>query len=90
MPDRTTSAAAEINRINLFYGLMPRLGTRWARTRPWEGKTIAINAHLTTLTATLLRELALGGGRVLLALRLPLGLAAQLLLQLLDSVLNKP
>ena len=62
MPDRTTSAAAEINRINLFYGLMPRLGTRWARTRPWEGKTIAINAHLTTLTATLLRELALGGG----------------------------
>ena len=62
MPDRSTSAAAEINKINLFYGLMPRLGTRWAKTRPWEGKTIAVNAHLTTLTATLLRELALGGG----------------------------
>ena len=63
MSKRSTLAAAEINRINLFYGLMPRLGTRWAQTRPWEGKTIAINAHLTTLTATLLRELALGGGK---------------------------
>ena len=62
MPNRSTSAAAEINKINLFYGLMPQLGTRWAQSRPWQGKTIAINAHLTTLTATLLRELTLGGG----------------------------
>ena len=63
MSSRSTAAAAEINKINLFYGLMPRLGTRWAQTRPWEGKTIAVNAHLTTLTGTLLRELALGGGK---------------------------
>jgi adenosylhomocysteinase len=59
---RSTAAAAEVNRINLFYPLMPRLGTRWARSRPWEGLTIGVNAHLTTLTAALMRELSLGGG----------------------------
>ncbi len=59
---RSTAAAAEVNRINLFYPLMPRLGTRWARSRPWEGMTIGVNAHLTTLTAALMRELTLGGG----------------------------
>lgn len=60
--DRSTEAAAEVGRINTFFPLMPRLGMRWARRRPWEGRRIAVNAHLTTLTAALLRELALGGG----------------------------
>jgi adenosylhomocysteinase len=41
---------------------MPLLGNHWAATRPFEGMTIGISAHLTTLTATLVRELALGGG----------------------------
>ncbi|MCP4807152.1 MAG: hypothetical protein GY884_17540 [Proteobacteria bacterium] len=60
--DRSTAAAAEVGRINTFFPLMPKLGLRWARSRPWEGKRIAVNAHLTTLTAALLRELTLGGG----------------------------
>jgi adenosylhomocysteinase len=61
--ERSTRAAAEVNRINLFYPLMPSMGTRWATKRPWEGMCIAVNAHLTTLTAALLRELSLGGGK---------------------------
>lgn len=55
-------AAAEIDRINTFFPLLPSLGLRWARTRPWEGLRIAVNAHLTTLTGALVRELTLGGG----------------------------
>ena len=59
----STRAVSEVNRINLFYPLMPSLGTRWAQSRPWEGMCVGINAHLTTLTAALLRELSLGGGK---------------------------
>ncbi len=33
-----------------------------AAKRPFEGKTIALSGHLTTLTGALIRELALGGG----------------------------
>jgi len=61
-PPDSRVAAAEIDRINTFFPLLPGLGLRWARTRPWEGLRIAISAHLTTLTGTLMRELALGGG----------------------------
>ena len=60
--DRATAAAAEVARINTFFPLLPQLGLRWAAKRPWEGMTVAVNAHLTTLTAALVRELALGGG----------------------------
>lgn len=60
--DRATAAAAEVARINTFFPLLPRLGLRWAAKRPWEDMTVAVNAHLTTLTAALVRELALGGG----------------------------
>ena len=59
----TAETAAEIGRINTFFPLLPRLGTRWARSRPWEDMTVAVNAHVTSLTAILIRELALGGGR---------------------------
>ena len=59
---RATRAAAEISRINAFFPIMPILGNRWAASRPFEGMTIAISAHLTTLTGALVRELALGGG----------------------------
>ena len=59
----TAETAAEIGRINTFYPLLPKLGTRWARSRPWEDMCVAVNAHVTSLTAILIRELALGGGR---------------------------
>ena len=59
---RATRAAAEISRINAFFPIMTILGNRLAASRPFEGKTVAISAHLTTLTGALIRELALGGG----------------------------
>jgi len=60
---RASRAAAEISRINAFFPIMPKLGNRWAATRPFEGLTIGISAHLTTLTGALVRELSLGGGQ---------------------------
>jgi adenosylhomocysteinase len=59
---RSARAAAEVSRINAFFPIMPLLGNRLASTRPFDGLTIGVSAHLTTLTAALVRELALGGG----------------------------
>jgi adenosylhomocysteinase len=42
---------------------MPTLGNRWASRRPFGDRVIGLSAHLTTLTAVMVRELALGGGR---------------------------
>lgn len=61
--ERSARAAADVARINAFFPIMPVLGNRWAQTRPFEGRTIALSAHLTTLTAVMVRELILGGGR---------------------------
>lgn len=60
--ERSARAAADVARINAFFPIMPVLGDRWARSRPFEGRTIVLSAHLTTLTATMVRELSLGGG----------------------------
>src|SRR5262249_51355006 len=60
--DRAMAAEQEIGRINAFFPILPRLGNRWAAARPWEGRRIALNLHLTTLTAAFVRELTLGGG----------------------------
>jgi adenosylhomocysteinase len=60
--DRALSAEQEVGRINAFFPIMPKLGNRWAASRPWEGHRLALNLHLTTLTASLVRELSLGGG----------------------------
>lgn len=64
MPEdsRASRAAAEIARINAFFPILPMLGNRWAASRPFEGMTFGISAHLTTLTGALMRELTLGGG----------------------------
>lgn len=59
---RAARAAAEISRINAFFPILPGLGNRWAATRPFEGMTIGISAHLTTIAGSLIRELILGGG----------------------------
>lgn len=60
--DRAFKAEREIGRINAFFPILPTLGNRWAASRPWQGSTIALNMHLTTLTGALVRELSLGGG----------------------------
>ncbi len=62
--DRALEAEAEIGRINAFYPILPRLGNEWASRRPWEGLTLGLNLHLTSLTAALVRELRLGGGTI--------------------------
>lgn len=59
--DRAVEAEREVGRINAFFPILQRLGNQWAASRPWEGITIGLNLHLTTLTAALVRELALGG-----------------------------
>lgn len=60
--ERAFQAEQEVGRINAFFPILPGLGNRWAASRPWEGLTVGLNLHLTTLTATLVRELTLGGG----------------------------
>lgn len=57
----------ELGRINTFFPILPQLGNRLAAERPWQGLTIALHLHLTTLTAALVRELVLGGGRWILS-----------------------
>jgi len=65
--DRATRAMQEVGRIHTFFPILTKLGNRWAATRPFEGRTFAVNLHLTTLTAALVRELRLGGGRWLVS-----------------------
>ncbi len=60
--DRAVMAEQEVGRINAFFPILPQLGNRWAAARPWEGRTLALNLHLTNLTAAFVRELLLGGG----------------------------
>lgn len=60
--DRALVAEAEIGRMNSFFPILPRLGNRWAASRPWEKRTVALNLHLTSLTGALIREMTLGGG----------------------------
>ncbi|HHO52992.1 MAG TPA: hypothetical protein ENK18_19475 [Deltaproteobacteria bacterium] len=65
--DRSLSAEQEVGRINVFFPILRSLGNHWAAARPWEGHTIALNLHLTPLTACLIRELSLGGGSFVLS-----------------------
>ena len=65
--DRSLSAEKELGRINAFFPILSKLGNHWAATRPWEGLTVALNLHLTSLTASLVRELSLGGGEFVLS-----------------------
>lgn len=52
----------ELGRIDAFFPILSTLGNQWAASRPWEGLTIALHLHLTSITAGLVRELVLGGG----------------------------
>jgi adenosylhomocysteinase len=60
--ERAFEAEREVGRIHTFFPILPSLGNRWAASRPWHGRVVGLNLHLTTLTAALVRELALGGG----------------------------
>jgi len=60
--DSTFVAEQEVGKMNAFFSILPQLGNRWAKSRPWEGAVIGLNLHLTTITAALVRELILGGG----------------------------
>lgn len=60
--ERAFRAEQDVGRINTFFPILPALGNRWAARRPWEGRTVGLCLHLTTLTASLVRELTLGGG----------------------------
>jgi adenosylhomocysteinase len=64
--DRAMLAEQEVGRIHTFFPILQKLGNRWATRRPWEGKTIALNLHLTTVTLAFVRELTLGGGAFVL------------------------
>jgi adenosylhomocysteinase len=66
-PDRALVAEREVGRINAFFPILRLLGNRWAVSRPWEGRRIGLNLHLTTVTAALVRELRLGGGQFVLS-----------------------
>ncbi|MBW1879253.1 MAG: hypothetical protein JRJ84_12895, partial [Deltaproteobacteria bacterium] len=69
--DPAFRAEREVGLINAFFPILPLLGNRWAASRPWEGLTIALNMHITTLTAALVRELTLGGGTFVLSAASP-------------------
>ena len=59
MHGRAAKAASEIARVNAFFPVMPLLGNRLARSRPFEGLTVGVSAHLTSYIGALLQELAL-------------------------------
>jgi adenosylhomocysteinase len=69
--DLAFQAEREVGLINAFFPILPLLGNRWAASRPWEGLTVALNMHITTLTAALARELTLGGGTFVLSAASP-------------------
>lgn len=62
MEELALDAEREVGRMNAFFPILPRIGNLWAATRPWEGRTIAVNLHLTTISGALLKEMTLGGG----------------------------
>lgn len=62
LAERALRAEAEIGRINTFFPILPLLGNQWAARRPFEGRVVGVNLHLTTLAGALVRELTLGGG----------------------------
>lgn len=57
----------EIGTTRAFFPILPALGNRWAARRPWEGRTVGLNLHLTPPTASLVLELMLGGATCVLS-----------------------
>lgn len=63
MSQAAARVSSELGRIDAFFPILQVLGTSWARSRPWEGLTMGVHLHLTTITLALIKELVLGGGR---------------------------
>jgi adenosylhomocysteinase len=61
LDDLAFEAERDIGTTKAFFPILPTLGNRWAARRPWEGMVVGLNVHLTTLTASLVQELMLGG-----------------------------
>lgn len=61
------TAERDIGRTRAFFPILAQLGNVWAARRPFAGECIGANLHLTTLTAAFLRELTLGGARVVVS-----------------------
>ncbi len=61
------AAEHDIGRTRAFFPILAALGNRWAAERPFAGCVVGANLHLTTLTAAFLRELSLGGARVVVS-----------------------
>ncbi len=64
---RALRAEKQIGLMSAFFPILPRLGNEWAKGRPWQGLTLGMNLHLTTLTGALVRELELGGAQCVLS-----------------------
>lgn len=67
LEDLAFDAQRDIGVTKAFFPILQRLGNEWAARRPWEGLTVGLNLHLTTLTASLLQELVLGGAQCVVA-----------------------
>lgn len=61
LEEQAFRAEREMSRTDAFFPILTQLGNRWAASRPWQGRVIGINLHLTTVTGLLIRELVLGG-----------------------------
>ena len=67
LDDLAFETERDIGTIRAFFPILPLLGNRWAQGRPWEGRTIGMNVHLTNVTAALLQEITLGGARIVVS-----------------------
>jgi adenosylhomocysteinase len=64
LEDLAFDAERDIGATKTFFPILALLGDRWAAARPWTGRTLGLNLHLTPLTASLVQELQLGGAQV--------------------------
>ncbi len=71
LDDLAFETERDIGTIRSFFPILPSLGNRWAQSRPWEGRTIALNVHVTSFTAALVQEMTLGGASMVVSVANP-------------------
>jgi adenosylhomocysteinase len=67
LDDLAFEVERDIGTLAAFFPVLPRLGNRWAARRPWEGKVIGLNLHITPISASFLQELSLGGATLVVS-----------------------